>query len=54
MNRDLDEFERLDVIRVPLEEVSRLVYDGEIVSSSGVAAAMLALDRLGALRGGSG
>lgn len=54
VNRDLDEFERLDVIRVPLEEVSRLVYDGEIVSSSGVAAAMLALDRLGALRGGSG
>ena len=49
----LDEFERLDVVRVPLEEVSRLVYNGEIISSSGVAAAMLALDRLGALTGGS-
>lgn len=51
-DQDLDEYERLDVVRVPLEEVSRLVYNGEIVSSSGVAAAMLALDRLGALSGG--
>ncbi|MGB3681634.1 MAG: NUDIX hydrolase [Rubrobacteraceae bacterium] len=49
----LDEFERLDVVRVPLEEVPRLVYTGGVVSSSGVAAAMLALDRLGALTGGN-
>jgi ADP-ribose pyrophosphatase len=51
--QDLDEYERLHVVRVPLEEVTRLVYNGEIVSSSGVAASMLALDRLGALNGGS-
>ena len=50
----LDEYERLDVVRVPLEEVPGLVYKGEIVSSSGVAAAMLALDRLGALMRGAG
>ena len=53
-DQDLDEYERLDVVRVPLEEVPGLVYKGEIVSSSGVAAAMLALDRLGALMRGAG
>lgn len=52
--QDLDEYERLDVVRVPLEEVPGLVYTGEIVSSSGVAAAMLALNRLGVLTGGPG
>lgn len=48
-----DEFERLELVEVPLEELPGLVYSGGIVSSSGVAAAMLALDRLGALTGGA-
>lgn len=52
--QDLDEYERLDVVRVPLGEVPSLVYAGEIVSSSGVAAAMLALNRLGVLTGDRG
>lgn len=47
-----DEFERLELVEVPLAELPGLVYSGEIVSSSGVAAAMLALDRLGVLNGG--
>lgn len=46
-----DEFERLELVEVPLAELPGLVYSGGIVSSSGVAAAMLALDRLGALNG---
>ncbi len=54
VDQDLDEHERLEVVRVPLAEVPGLVYAGEIVSSSGVAAAMLALDRLGVLKGGPG
>lgn len=49
---NLDEFERLESLRVPLDELPGLVYSGGIVSSSGVAAAMLALDRLGLLNGG--
>ncbi len=47
--QDPDEFERLELVEVPLAELPGLVYAGEIVSSSGVAAAMLALDRLGIL-----
>lgn len=46
-----DEFERLELVKVPLKELPGLVYSGGIVSSSGVAAAMLALDRLGVLNG---
>jgi ADP-ribose pyrophosphatase len=49
--QDLDEHERLEVVHVPLEKLPTLVYSGAIVSSSGVAAAMLALDRLGVLNG---
>jgi 8-oxo-dGTP pyrophosphatase MutT (NUDIX family) len=43
---DPDEHETIEVVRVPLGEVFGLVRSGEIVSSSGVAAVMLALDRL--------
>ncbi len=43
---DPDEHESIEVVRVPLGEVSGLVHSGEIVSSSGVAAVMLALRRL--------
>jgi ADP-ribose pyrophosphatase len=50
-DQDLDEYERLELVEVPLAELPDLVYSGGIVSSSGVAAAMLALDRLGALNG---
>ena len=50
-DQNLDEFERLELVEVPLAELPGLVYSGGIVSSSGVAAAMLALDRLGALNG---
>ncbi len=50
-DQDPDEFERLELVEVPLAELPQLVYSGGIVSSSGVAAAMLALDRLGALDG---
>ncbi len=52
--QSLDEYERLDVVRAPLGDLTGLVYAGKIVSSSGAAAAMLALDRLGALKGGPG
>jgi len=43
---DPDEHETIEVVRVPLEEIQALIGAGEIVSSSGVAAAMLALDRI--------
>jgi ADP-ribose pyrophosphatase len=43
---DPDEHETIEVVRVPLEEIKALVGAGEIVSSSGVAAVMLALDRV--------
>ncbi|AHY47698.1 NUDIX domain [Rubrobacter radiotolerans] len=44
---DLDEFERLEVVNVPLERLGELVRSGEIISSSGVAGILLALERLG-------
>ena len=44
--QNLDEHERLDTVEVPLGEVRGLVHDGQIVSSSGVAAVMLALEAL--------
>lgn len=50
---DPDEHEALEVVRAPLGEVSKLVREGGIVSSSGVAAAMLALERLGRLGPGT-
>ena len=43
---DPDEHELVEVVKAPLGELSLLVRSGEIVSSSGVAAIMLALDRL--------
>ena len=44
--QDLDEHERVEVVTVPLEDLIGLVFSGKIVSSSGVAAVMLALYRL--------
>lgn len=46
---DPDEYERLEVERVPTDEILDRILDKEIVSSSGVAAAMLALQKLGNL-----
>ena len=43
---DPDEHELVEVVRVPVEELLNLVRSGKIVSSSGVAAIMLALERL--------
>jgi len=43
---DPDEHELVEVVLVPVGEVTGLVRSGEIVSSSGVAALMLALERL--------
>ena len=43
---DPDEHELVELVRVPLRELPDLVHTGEIVSSSGVAAVMLALERL--------
>lgn len=43
---DPDEHELVEVVKAPLEEMFGLVRDGEIFSSSGVAAVMLALERL--------
>jgi 8-oxo-dGTP pyrophosphatase MutT (NUDIX family) len=43
---DPDEHELVEVVLVPLEVLPNLVHSGEIVSSSGVAAVMLALERL--------
>ncbi len=44
---DPDEHELVEVVLVPLENLPGLVHSGKIVSSSGVAAIMLALERLG-------
>jgi len=38
--------ELVEVVRVPVKELPNLVHTGKIVSSSGVAAIMLALERL--------
>jgi 8-oxo-dGTP pyrophosphatase MutT (NUDIX family) len=43
---DPDEHELVEVVRVPGEELLGLVHSGKIISSSGVAAIMLALERL--------
>jgi len=43
---DPDEHELVEVVRVPVEDLVDLVHTGKIVSSSGVAAIMLALERL--------
>jgi 8-oxo-dGTP pyrophosphatase MutT (NUDIX family) len=43
---DPDEHELVEVVRVPLRDLPDLVHSGKIVSSSGVAAVMLALERL--------
>jgi ADP-ribose pyrophosphatase len=43
---DPDEHELVEVVRVPVEELLNLIRSGKIVSSSGVAAIMLAMDRL--------
>jgi ADP-ribose pyrophosphatase len=43
---DPDEHELVEVVRVPVQALPGLVRSGEIVSSSGVAAVMLALERL--------
>ena len=43
---DPDEHELVEVVRVPVEELRDLIHSGKIVSSSGVAAIMLALERL--------
>ena len=42
-----DEYERLEILTVPVGELLTRIRSGEIVSSSGVAAILLALDRLG-------
>lgn len=47
---DPDEFERLEVVNVPLEKLKELVYSGDIVSSSGVAAIMVCMERLAGRR----
>jgi 8-oxo-dGTP pyrophosphatase MutT (NUDIX family) len=43
---DPDEHELVEVVRVPVGDLTGLIQSGEIVSSSGVAAIMLALERL--------
>jgi ADP-ribose pyrophosphatase len=43
---DPDEHELVETVRVPVERLRGLIQDQEIVSSSGVAAIMLALERL--------
>ena len=43
---DPDEHELVETVSVPVEELLGLIQGGEIVSSSGVAAIMLALERL--------
>lgn len=51
---DPDEYERLEVLLVPAIEIPGFITSGEIISSSGVAAALLALRRLEADRDTSG
>jgi ADP-ribose pyrophosphatase len=46
MRPDPDEHELVEIVRVPVKELLDLVHSGKIVSSSGVAAIMLALERL--------
>jgi 8-oxo-dGTP pyrophosphatase MutT (NUDIX family) len=41
-----DEYERLEVVAVPVEELLPKIRAGEIVSSSGIAAILLALNKL--------
>jgi ADP-ribose pyrophosphatase len=43
---DPDEHELIEVTKVPVEDLRDLVHSGRIVSSSGVAAIMLALEKL--------
>jgi ADP-ribose pyrophosphatase len=43
---DPDEHELVEVVRVPVGDLTGLIRAGEVVSSSGVAAIMLALERL--------
>jgi 8-oxo-dGTP pyrophosphatase MutT (NUDIX family) len=43
---DPDEHELVETVKVPVEDLRGLIRSGEIVSSSGVAAVMLALERL--------
>jgi len=43
---DPDEHELVETVKVPVEELRGLIQSGQIVSSSGVAAVMLALERL--------
>ena len=43
---DPDEHETIEILRAPLDDIPDLVKRGEIVSSSGVAAALLALQKL--------
>jgi ADP-ribose pyrophosphatase len=44
--QDPDEFERLVVETMPVEEIKGMISRGEIVNSSGVAALMLGLDKM--------
>lgn len=44
---DLDEHERVEVVTVPVGDLAGMVFSGKIVSSSGAAAVMLSLYRLG-------
>lgn len=43
---DPDEFERLEVVKIPVGELKELVYSGGVPSSSGVAAIMVCMERL--------
>jgi ADP-ribose pyrophosphatase len=43
---DPDEHELVETVKAPVEELQGLIRSGQIVSSSGVAAIMLALERL--------
>ncbi len=41
-----DEYERMEVVRVPARDLRPMIAAGEVVSSSGVAAMLLALEKL--------